>query len=107
MQIDFASSGGVSNRELVFVADTATMSEREAKEVERLIESSGVFEIEQSDVNPNVTIGRADVITYRISLSDGKRQTTLWLNDVSAPVVLRPLLAFLQDLALHQKNRGG
>ncbi len=107
MQIDFASSGGVSNRELVFVADTAMMSEQEAKEVERLIESSGVFEIEQNDVNPNVTIGRADVITYRISLTDGERQTTLWLNDVTAPVALRPLVAFLQDLALKHKNKGG
>ena len=107
MQIDFASSGGVSNQELMFVADTAAMSEREAKEVERLIESSGVFEIEQSDVNPNVTIGRADVITYRISLTDGERQNTLWMNDVTAPVALRPLLAFLQDLALNQKNKGG
>lgn len=107
MQIDFASSGGMSNRELVFVADTAMMSEQEAKEVERLIESSGVFEIEQNDVNPNVTIGRADVITYRISLTDGERQTTLWLNDVTAPVALRPLVAFLQDLALKHKNKGG
>lgn len=107
MQIDFASSGGVSNQELMFVTDTATMSEREAKEVERLIESSGVFDIEQSDVNPNVTIGRADVITYRISLSDGKRQTTLWMNDVTAPVAVRPLLAFLQDLALKRKDKGG
>mgnify|MGYP003575593418 FL=1 len=107
MQIDFASSGGVSNQELMFVADTAAMSEREAKEVERLIESSGVFEIEQSDVNPNVTIGRADVITYRISLTDGERQNTLWMNDVTAPVALRPLLAFLQELALKHKNKGG
>jgi len=104
MQIDFSSSGGVTNQELAFVADTVTMSEREAKEVERLVESSGVFEMEQSDVNPSVTVGRADVITYRISLSDGKRQTTLWLNDVTAPVAVRPLLAYLQDLALHQKK---
>jgi hypothetical protein len=106
MQIDFASSGGVSNQELVFVADTATLPEQQAKELERLIESSKVFEIEQSDANPGVTVGRADVITYRVSLSDGERQTTLWLNDVTAPVAMRPLLAFLQDLALERKNKG-
>lgn len=106
MQIDFASSGGVANQELVLVTDTATLPEREAKELERLIESSGVFEIAQSDINPNVTVGRADVITYRISLSDGERQTTLWMNDVTAPVAVRPLLAFLQDLALARKNKG-
>lgn len=107
MQIDFASSGGVSNQELALVADTATLPEQQAKELESLIESSRVFEIKQSDANPNVTVGRADVITYRISLSDGERQTTLWLNDVTAPAAIRPLLAFLQDLALERKNKSG
>ena len=107
MQIDFASSGGVSNQELVYVTDTASLPEQEAKELERLVESSGVFDLEQSDASPNVTIGRADVITYRISLSDGARQTTLWLNDVTAPVAVRPLLAYLQELALGRKNQGG
>lgn len=104
MQIDFGSSGGVSNQELVYQADTNTLPEPVAKEILRLVESSGVFELEQSDANPNVTVGRADVITYRLSLSDGNRQTTLWLNDVTAPVSVRPLLGYLQDLALKRKE---
>ena len=107
MQIDFASSGGVSNQELVYVTETASLPEREAKELERLVEGSGVFAIEQSDVNPSVTVGRADVITYRLTLSDGERQTTLWMNDVTAPVAVRPLLAYLQELALGRKNQSG
>lgn len=106
MQIDFASSGGVNNVELVYQAETNTLPEREAKEIDRLVESSGVFELQQSDINPSVTVGRADVITYRLSLSDGDRQTTLWMNDVTAPIAVRPLLAFLQNLALERQDKG-
>jgi hypothetical protein len=107
MQIDFASSGGVTNAELIYQADTNMLPDSEAKELLRLIESSGVFELQQSDINPNVTVGRADVITYRLSLSEGNRQNTLWMNDVTAPASVRPLLAFLRDLALGQNNRKG
>ena len=107
MQIDFGSSGGVSNQELAYQVDTDTLPEPEAKEVLRLVESSGVFEIQQSDANPNVAVGRADVITYRLSLSDSDRQTTLWLNDVTAPVSVRPLLGYLQDLALKKQGKDG
>lgn len=104
MQIDFASSGGVSNQELVYVTETASLPEPEAKELERLVEGSGVFAIRQSDINPNITVGRADVITYRLTLSDGEKQTTLWMNDVTAPVAIRPLLSYLQELALKRQS---
>lgn len=104
MQIDFASSGGVRNQELIYQAETNTLPEKEAKELLRLVESSGIFELQQSDINPNVTVGRADVITYRISLSDENRQATLWMNDVTAPASVRPLLALLQDLARRRSS---
>jgi hypothetical protein len=106
MQIDFSSSGGVANQELTYQADTNTLPENEAKEITRLVESSGVFELQQKDINPNITVGRADVISYRLSLSDGNKQTTLWMNDVTAPASVRPLLAFLRDRALGQKRAG-
>ena len=105
MQIDFASSGGVANQELTYQADTNALPEKEAKEILRLVESSEVFALKQSDANPNVTVGRADVISYRLSLSDGNRQTTLWMNDVTAPASVRPLVALLQELALARKRR--
>jgi hypothetical protein len=107
MQIDFGSSGGVSNQGLVYQADTNALPEPEAKELLRLVESSGVFDLQQSDTNPGVTVGRADVITYRLTLSDGDRQTTLWLNDVTAPVSVRPLLAYLQERAINTKRKDG
>ena len=45
-------------------------------------------------------MGRADVISYRLSLNDGFHQATLWLNDVTAPASVRPLLAELRKRAI-------
>lgn len=106
MQIDFSSSGGVANQELHYQADTNTLPAEQAGEVAALVESSGVLDLHQEDVTPNVTVGRADVITYRLAVSDGDRQTNLWLNDVTAPASIRPLLAYLQKLAQEQKRAG-
>ena len=106
MQIDFATSGGVTNQELSYRVDTNTMTAAQAGEVEALVESSGMFDLRQEDVTPNVTVGRADVITYRLTVSDGVRQSNLWLNDVTAPASIRPLLAYLQKLAREQKRAG-
>ena len=105
MQIDFASSGGVANIELTYQADTTTMPESQAKELESLIETSNVFEIQQEDTNTNAAIGRADVISYRLTVSDGDKQTTLWMNDVTAPASVRPLLGFLRKLSMEQKRK--
>jgi hypothetical protein len=104
MQIDFSSSGGVANQELYYQADTNTLPAEQAGEVAALVESSGVFELQQEDINPSVAVGRADVITYRLAVSDGDRQVNLWLNDVTAPASIRPLLAYLQKLAQGQKR---
>lgn len=105
MQIDFASSGGFANIELTYRADTDTLPEEQARELERLVETSGVFELEQEDTDPHVAVGRADVISYRLTLSDGPRQTTLWVNDVTAPASMRPLLAELRKLAIDRKRK--
>ena len=106
MQIDFASSGGVKNQELTCQADTSTLPPEQAGEVAALVESSGLFELRQEDINPSVTVGRADVITYRLAVSDGARRVNLWLNDVTTPASIRPLLAYLQKLAQEQKSAG-
>jgi hypothetical protein len=105
MQIDFATSGGFTNLELNYRADTNTLPEDQAQELIRLVESSGVFDLKQEDVNPNVAVGRADVITYRLTLSEGSRQTTLWFNDITAPASLQPLLAYLRKLAREAEKK--
>ena len=104
MQIDFASSGGFANLQLNYRADTNTLPEEQAQELTRLVESSGAFDLQQEDVNANVAVGRADVISYRLTLAEGTKQTTLWFNDLTAPASIRPLLAYLRKLALEQKR---
>jgi hypothetical protein len=108
MQIDFASSGGFANLELSYRGDTTTMPEDQAKELERLIESSGAFDLEQEDATPQprAAAGPPDVIAYRLSLSDGARQKTLWFNDVTAPASVRPLIAFLRKMAAEERRKG-
>lgn len=109
MQIDFSSSGGFANLELNYRGDTNTMPEEQARELERLVESSGAFELEGEDTTsqPQAAAGPPDVIAYRLTLSDGARQTTLWLNDATAPAAIRPLLGELRRLALEEKRKGG
>lgn len=109
MQIDFASSGGFANVELNYRADTDNMPEEQAKELERLVESSGVFDLDEEDAppNPKAGAGPPDVIAYRLTLSEGVRQRTLWFNDVTAPAAIRPLLTELRKLAIEQKKKGG
>jgi hypothetical protein len=106
MQIDFSSSGGFANMELAYRADTGSMPPEQASALETLVESSGAFDLQQEDVNPSVTLGRADVISYRLSLSEGSRHVTLWMNDVTAPAAVRPLLASLRKLAREQHRPG-
>lgn len=105
MQIDFASSGGSTNRLLDYRVETNSLPQDQAKELLRLVESSGVFDLQQDDLVSEPTIGRGDVISYRLSLSDGARQNTLWLNDVTAPASIRPLLAELRRLAMEDKPK--
>jgi hypothetical protein len=62
-QIGFASSGGFANLQLDYRADTNTLPEEQAQELTRLVESAGVFDLKQEDMNPDVTVGRADVIS--------------------------------------------
>lgn len=108
MQIDFASSGGFVNLELDYRADTDSLPEEQARDLERLVESSGVLDLEQDDLPPipKAAAGPPDVISYRLAASDGTRQTTLWMNDVTAPASLRPLLAYLRKLAIEEKRKG-
>jgi hypothetical protein len=108
MLIDFSSSGGFANLELAYRVDTNTLPEEQATELENLVESSGIFDLEQDDATPQpeAAAGPPDVIAYRLTVSDDARHATFWFNDVTAPASVRPLLASLRKLALKQKKKG-
>jgi emfourin len=101
MHIDFKRSGGFANLRLTYQGDSNELPQNVAEEFSRLVESSGFFDIKQTDLDSNST-RYPDVFNYQVSLSDSKRQHSLSCNDVTAPDSLRPLLSFLQKLALHQ-----
>lgn len=104
MRIDFESSGGFANLQLSYHVDTETLPPEQAEELLKLVKSSGVLDLQQSDINAKSASGPADVISYRLSLSEGTRRNTLSFNDVTAPASLQPLLALLRKLALKQRR---
>ena len=104
MQIDFASSGSPDNEELSYSVDTNNLPEAQAQELERLVETSGAFDLEQDQLLHEAAAGSGDVTAYRLTLSDSTRQTTLWFNDVTAPTSLRPLLEELRRLAMSDRQ---
>jgi hypothetical protein len=105
MRIDFECSGGFANLRLTYHVDTDELPQEFAEEILRLVESSGFFDIQPSEVAPT-SAGPPDVFFYRLSLSQGSRKQSLSCNDVTAPAALHPLLALLRKLALNQKRKG-
>jgi hypothetical protein len=103
MRIDFECSGGYVPLHLTYHADTDDLPQVLAEELLELVESSGVFDLQPSEVAPTST-GPPDVILYQLSVSDGGRKTSLSVNDVTAPAELRPLLGRLRQLALEQRR---
>jgi len=104
MQIDFASSGSPDNKELSYTVETDNLPKGQAQELERLVESSGAFDLEQDQLLHDAAVGAGDVTAYRLTLSDSTRQTTLWFNDVTTPTSLRPLLEELRRLAMSDRQ---
>lgn len=106
MRIDFECSGGFANLQLAYHIDTDTLPQEQAEELLNLVKSSDVFDIQQRDVAARGAGGPPDVLSYRLSLSEGGRQKTLSFNDVTAPASLQRLLALLRKLALEKKRKG-
>ncbi len=104
MHIDFESSGGYANVRLAYRANTDELPPEVASNLLRLVESSRVFELQQSDVAPSKS-GPPDVLFYKLTLHEGNKKTSLSFNDVTAPKELRPLLSLLQDLAWDEARK--
>jgi len=105
MRIGFECSGGYANIRLAYHVDTDELPQEVANEILELVESSGIFDLQQSEVAPT-SEGPPDVFFYRISLYEGTKRNSLYFNDVTAPATLQPLLALLQELAWEQIRKG-
>lgn len=105
MRIDFEFEGGYAGLQpQSYHADTDDLQKELAEELLKLVESSGVFDLQQEVAPASDRV--PDVFSYRLSLSEGTRKKSLSFNDVSAPATLHPLLALLRKLALAQKRKG-
>lgn len=99
MHIDFKCSGGFANLRLRYHADTDNLPKELSEELIMLVESSGIFNIQQNEIAQTGT-GPPDVFFYHLSISDGSRRLSLTFNDVTAPESIHPLLSRLRKLAL-------
>ena len=73
-------------------------------QLERLIDESNVFNIEPNKVHPQIT-GSPDISQYKLIIQDGAKEQSLLMNDMTVPPSLRPLLVFLQKIAIKDKMR--
>ena len=105
IRIDFECSGGYTNIRLVYHVNTDELPQEVANEILGLVESSKIFDLQQSEVS-STSEGPPDVFSYQLSLYEQNRMKSLSFNDVTAPETLKPLLAFLQELALEQIQKG-
>jgi hypothetical protein len=105
MRIEYSRSGGFANIELASHLNTDDLPQEEAAELRKLVDNSGVFELEQKDFPP-AKRGAADVFSYRLTVAEGNKQKTLSFNDMTAPASLRPLLTRLEKFAMDEKRKG-
>jgi hypothetical protein len=104
MRITFECSGGYANLNLSWVGDTEQLAPDVADDLEREVADSRIWEIEQPSGDPDA--GPPDVFSYRLTVSDGPRQKTMEVTDVTAPPSVQPLLSRLRKLALKERESG-
>ena len=95
MQIRFQQSGGFSGMRKTSIVDTQALPAREAKKVQRLVESAGFFDLPEHFPRPK---SGADYFTYSITVEDGDRSHSVEVSEPSAPQSLRPLIRYLASL---------
>jgi hypothetical protein len=105
MQIYFESSGGYANIRTTYHGNTDELPEEVSNELIKLVESSRVLDLQDSEVAPSSS-GPPDVMYYKLTVQEGNKRASLYFNDVTAPDSLRPLLTRLQELAWEQARRG-
>ena len=73
--------------------DTDDLSEEEAKELERLIEAAGFFELPETSSPPR---GAADYLRYTISATTPEHSHTVHLTDPIEDPHLQALVEYLE-----------
>ena len=66
------------------------------------VNASGLLLMSQKDIAEQPT--PPDVINYRIEIEQDGKKKWFSMNDVTAPIAVRPLLGFLRKLALEARQ---
>ena len=99
MRVRFKMDGGfvyLPARSEPTTIDTEELPAEEAKELQRLIEAAGFFELPESTSPPR---GGADYLRYTISVTAGEKSHTVQLTDPIEDPHLQALVEYLEAKA--------
>ena len=97
MRVRFKMDGGfvyLPARSEPTTIDTEELPEEEAKELERLIEAAGFFDLPETSAPPR---GGADYLRYTISVTTPERSHTVHLTDPIEDPRVQALVEYLED----------
>ena len=107
MRIRFEFQGGYGGlfaaKPLAYDVDTDQLPEAVRTKLLGLIQGAGIMEAEEPGRAAKAGRGR-DVYNYRLEIQDQGLRRTMAFDDASAPAEVRPLLQFLQQLALEKRK---
>lgn len=103
MRIELEREGGYANIHLTYQVEVEDLPKVKAEKLKELVKSSRVMEFQPSDLPPRGQV--SDAFNYRLSISEGGKKQLLSFNDVNAPISLRPLLTFLEELAWEEREK--
>jgi hypothetical protein len=104
MRVRFKMDGGfvyLPARSEPTTIDTEELPAEEAKELERLIEAAGFFELPETSSPPR---GAADYLRYTISVSTPERGHTVQLTDPIEDPHLQALVEYLEAKARESRR---
>jgi hypothetical protein len=96
MRVRFKMDGGfvyLPARSEPTTIDTGDLPEEEAKELERLIEAAGFFDLPETSSPPR---GGADYLRYTISVTTPERSHTVQLTDPIEDPQVQALVEYLE-----------
>lgn len=107
MRIRFEFQGGYGGlfaaKPLTYDIDTDELPDAVRTELMGLIRSAGIMEAEEPDRAAKAGRGR-DVYNYRLEIQDQGLRRSMAFDDANAPAKVRPLLQFLQKLAMERRK---
>ncbi len=96
MKIHFERTGGFAGMKLKVSLDSETLSQANARQLERLLDSSRFF---QQPTTEGPTQTAPDRFHYKVTVESDGGSRTMEASDASLPDEMRPLLDYLTRLS--------